>query len=168
VAFPRASDVVLRATSVPIHEDHWICEHWIPEQKRWGVVDAQLDAVQRGHLNVTFDTSDLPGGKFLAAGQVWQMCRAGEADPMDCGQQAATGLWFMRVNVVRDLLALAKTEISPWDGWRHISPAERALDDTAVALADELARMPLDADRLGVPVRLPAEPTGPLTPPWSE
>ena len=150
------------------YEDHWVCERWIADQNRWGVVDAQLDAVQRGHLNVTFDTSDLPEGRFLAAGQVWQMCRAGEADPTDCGQQAATGLWFMRVNVVRDLLALAKTEISPWDGWRQIGPAKRTLDDTAAALTDELARMPSDADRLGTPVRLPAEPTGELTPPWSD
>ena len=150
------------------YEDHWVCEHWIADQNRWGVVDAQLDAVQRGQLNVTFDTTDLPGGRFLTAGQVWQMCRAGEADPTDCGQQAATGLWFMRVNVVRDLLALAKTEISPWDGWRHVSPAKRTLDDTAAALTDELARMPSDADRLGMPVRLPAEPTGELTPPWSD
>jgi len=150
------------------YEDHWICEHWIPDQNRWGVVDAQLDALQRGRLNVTFDTNDLPAGRFLTAGQVWRMCRAGEVDPNDCGQQAATGLWFARVNVVRDLLALAKSEISPWDTWRQIRPAKRALDDTAVALADEFARMPPDADRVGIRVQLPAELTGQLTPSWSD
>jgi hypothetical protein len=115
----------------------------------------------------TADPRPLPAPRPVAS-RMLGTCRAGEADPTDCGQQAATGLWFMRVNVVRDLLALAKTEISPWDGWRHISPAKRTLDDTVAALTDELARMPSDADRLGMPVRLPAEPTGELTPPWSD
>ena len=130
------------------------------------MVDAQLDELQRDRLNITFDTTDLPEGRFLTAGQVWQMCRAGEVAPTDCGQVAATGLWFIRVNVTRDLLALAKTEISPWDTWRQISPASRALDDDTIALSDDLASITLDADRLGEMVARPVTLTGRLAPFW--
>jgi hypothetical protein len=149
------------------YEDHWICEHWMQRQNRWSIVDAQIDALQRGHLNVAFDTTDVPRDRFLTAGQVWRMCRAGEATPADCGNAAATGLWFIRVNVVRDLLALTKTEISPWDSWRQISPASRALDDETIAACDDLASMTLDADRWGEPVIPSSTLTGtPMPPSW--
>lgn len=149
------------------YEDHWVCEHWMQGQNRWSIVDAQIDAVQRGHLNVAFDTTDVPRDRFLTAGQVWRMCRAGEATPADCGNAAATGLWLVRVNVVRDLLALTKTEISPWDSWRHISPANRALDDETIAACDKLAGMTFDADRRGEPVMpSPALMGTPIPPSW--
>jgi hypothetical protein len=137
------------------YEDHWICECWHSDQGRWAMVDAQLDALQRDHLKVTFDSTDLPRGRFLTAAQAWRMCRAGEISADDCGQQAATGLWFMRVNVVRDLLSLAKTEISPWDTWRRLDQAGRALDDDTIAVTDDLARMAMEVDRLGTLVALP-------------
>jgi hypothetical protein len=149
------------------YEDHWICEHWIQRQNRWSIVDAQIDALQRRHLNVVFDTTDVPRDRFLTAGQVWRMCRTGEATPADCGNAAATGLWFVRVNVVRDLLALTKTEISPWDFWRQISPASRALDDETVTACDNLVSITLDADRWGEPVVPPPALIGtPMPPSW--
>lgn len=68
--------------------------------------------------------------------------RAGEVAPIDCGNGAAAGLWFVGVNVVRDLLALTKTEISSWDSWRQLDPARGALDAATLTLTDDLPGCP--------------------------
>ena len=62
-------------------EDHWVCEYWNAAEKRWILVDAQLDAIQRKALNINFDPTDTPRNKFIIAGDAWQMCRTGGADP---------------------------------------------------------------------------------------
>src|SRR6185312_12977497 len=46
-------------------EDHWVCEHWREDERRWVLTDAQLDPLQRDHLCVTFDPTDLPAKTFL-------------------------------------------------------------------------------------------------------
>jgi hypothetical protein len=98
------------------YEDHWVCEYWSSEQGRWVLVDAQLDALQRETLRIPFDPLDVPRDQFIVAGQAWQMCRAGQADPDHFGILDMHGLWFVRGNLIRDMLALNKVEILPWDG----------------------------------------------------
>ncbi|HSJ42593.1 MAG TPA: transglutaminase domain-containing protein, partial [Xanthobacteraceae bacterium] len=60
-------------------EDHWVCEYWNQESGRWALADAQLDELQCKQLRIDFDTTALPPGKFLHAGQAWSMWRAGKA-----------------------------------------------------------------------------------------
>lgn len=61
--------------------EHEIAEYWDSSEKRWRLVDpGQNDVIIRLN-NVRFDTTDIPRDKYLVAGQAWQMCRAGEADP---------------------------------------------------------------------------------------
>ena len=98
-------------------EDHWTCQYWNADKARWVTVDAQIDQFQRDALGISFDTHDMPEGKFLSAGQAWQLCRAGEDDPQRFGIFDMHGMWFIAGNLVRDLLSLNKIELLPWDVW---------------------------------------------------
>lgn len=123
--------------------DHWVCEYW--NGRRWVGVDPQLDSLQRQSLGLTFDPLDLPPGQFLTGAQAWMMCRGGQADAQCFGIADLRGLWFVRGNLVRDLAALNRAEMLPWDGWglaaredREITPAHRRLlDRVARAVAGE-------------------------------
>jgi Transglutaminase-like superfamily len=120
-------------------EDHWVCEHWREDEHRWVLTDAQLDSLQREQLRVAFDPTDLPARTFLNAGEAWTAWRAGDVDATAFGHGEARGAWFLRVNLMRDLLALRKQETSDWDSWRAIPEQEKALDDTALAEGDRIS-----------------------------
>jgi hypothetical protein len=112
----------LRAGFVPYlkpgrYENHYLCQYWNTTQNRWITIDAELDEIQREALNIRFDTCDIPGDRFLLAGQVWQMCRRGETDPELFGILDLRGMWFVGGIVVHDILALNKIESHPWDTW---------------------------------------------------
>ncbi len=134
-------------------EDHWICEYW--RDGGWKRADAQLDGIVAPRLGIAFDPSDLPADMFITAGEAWRRCRSGEADPEMFGHgTAASGLWFVRVNVVRDHHSLNGRETSDWDTWRQATAAHRVLSEAECARADGIAAhpdAPFDA---------------PLTPPW--
>lgn len=123
-------------------EDHWVCERWIPDERRWARADAQMDAVLRHHLRMTFDPTDLPPAAFLTAGEAWLKCRSGQSDPESFGHGIVGGWWFMHVNVVRDHLALNHREVSAWDTWREADGSRRVLADHALEWIDDLARHP--------------------------
>jgi hypothetical protein len=120
-------------------DDHWVCEFWNEKERRWALADAQLDELQRKHLRVDFDITDLPRGKFFNAGQAWSMSRAGKADVMAFGHDEARGAWFLRVNLMRDQLALRKREISDWDSWRALPAAGKTLSEKDLAECDRIA-----------------------------
>lgn len=133
-------------------EDHWICEYW--RDGRWRHADAQLDPIIAPSLGVDFDLTDLPADRFITAGEAWRRCRSGEADPVKFGHgEQAGGLWFVRVNVVRDHHSVNGRETSEWDTWRQATVADHVLSDAECAETDELAAHPDSAS---------AEPT----PPW--
>jgi hypothetical protein len=123
------------------YEDHWVCEYWNGDEERWVMVDAQLDALQRQVLGIPFDPCDVPRDQFLAGGKAWHMCRAGEADPDHFGIFDLHGMWFIRGDLVRDLLALNKIEVLPWDGWGLIAKEERDLSADDMALLDRIAEL---------------------------
>ena len=120
-------------------EDHWVCEFWNEKQGRWALADAQLDELQRKQLSIDFDTADLPRGKFFNAGQAWLMSRAGKADAMAFGHGETRGVWFLRVNLMRDQLSLQKRETSDWDSWRALSAADKMLSEKDLAECDRIA-----------------------------
>lgn len=120
-------------------EDHWVCEYWVESEKRWALADAQLDVVQRKHLRIAFDPTDLPAGTFLNAGEAWTAWREGREEADAFGHGASNGAWFMRVNLMRDLHSLNKQETSDWDSWRMIPPERKALDAEALAAGDRIA-----------------------------
>lgn len=121
------------------HEDHWVCEVWSVEEQRWKLVDAQLDALQCAALGIPFDPLDVPRDQFILAARAWQMCRSGQADPNTFGIGTLRGLWFIRGNLIRDLAALNKVELLPWDCWGLIEGEDAALAPEDRALLDHLA-----------------------------
>jgi Transglutaminase-like superfamily len=101
------------------YEDHWICEYWDTNSRRWARADAQLDSEHRSHLGIAFDTSDMPEGEFLSANQAWQLYRDDVFPSAHFGHGDAVGEWFMWVNLARDFLSLKGHETSHWDSWRE-------------------------------------------------
>ena len=147
-------------------EDHWVCEYWnaaatplpnpLPSGEgtgrhaagRWVLVDAQLDAIQRKALNITFNPLDVPHDRFIIAGDAWQMCRNGGADSNKFGLTHAhlQGLWFIAGNVIRDLASLNRMEMLPWDVWGAMDMKDAALTDERKALLDKVAALTLAGD----------------------
>ena len=122
-----------------IYHDHWICEYWSPGDQRWLQADAQLDALQIDQLQITFDRANLPRDAFLTASQAWRMARSNAVAAGAFGHGSATGLWFLHVNVYRDLLSLTNRQMSGWDSWRDAAPASKVLKVAALAELDRLA-----------------------------
>ncbi len=132
------------------YEDHWVCEHWKADERRWVMVDAQLDAFQREALGIAFDPLDVPHGQFVTGGRAWQMCRADEADPDKFGIFEWRGIWFVRGDLIRDFLALNKVEILPWDGgWGFLADEQ----NMEAEMMDGIARLSLAGDEAFAEIR---------------
>jgi transglutaminase superfamily protein len=125
----------------PGYEDHWVCEVWDEARGLWYLVDAQLDAIQCKAFRLSFDPLDVPRTQFLVAGDAWQRCRRGQAEPQRFGILDIRGLWFVRGNLVRDLAACAKRELLPWDGWGFADKPVDPEDSTELAVLDRVAEL---------------------------
>jgi len=123
------------------YEDHWVTEYWDAQQARWRLVDAQLDAFQCAELKIAFDPLDVPRDQFIVGGQAWKLCRSSQADPDQFGIFDMHGLWFVRGDFLRDVAALNKTELLPWDGWGLADAPDEALSVEDYALLDRVAEL---------------------------
>jgi Transglutaminase-like superfamily len=87
----------------PYAEEHVVAEYWNANESRWILVDPQLDAIWRQRLEFDFDPLDVPRDRFIVAGDAWQQCRAGRADPAHFGifRGNLRGLWFIAGEMVR-------------------------------------------------------------------
>lgn len=121
-------------------EEHVVCEYWHALQARWVIVDPQFDAVWREKLD-KHDILDVPRDRFILAGDAWMQCRAGVADPLKFGifKGDLRGLSFIAGEIIRDVAALNKMEMLPWDVWGAIPQPDEALNDDQVAFFDRLA-----------------------------
>jgi hypothetical protein len=126
------------------YEDHWVCEIWDEELERWRLVDAQIDEVQRRHFGPK-DPLDVSRDEFIAGGEAWEACRSGRLETSRFGLSVIheSGLWFVCGDFVRDVAALNKVELLPWDIW-------------GVMLHPALGPEPLALDADEVVTRLPA------------
>ena len=123
------------------YEDHWVCEYWHATENRWRFVDGQLDEFQQQALRIRFSPLDVPRTMFITGGKAWQMCRAGQADPDRFGIFDMHGLWFVRGDFVRDVAALNKMELLPWDGWGIIETKDNDLSAADLAFLDRVAEL---------------------------
>ncbi len=123
------------------YEDHWVGEVWNAAAGRWVLVDAQMDALQRGVLDLPFDPLDVPRDQFITGGAAWQLCRSGQADPDAFGIHDMHGLWFVRGNLVRDVAALNKMELLPWDVWGLAAGNDVTLTTDDMTALDEMATL---------------------------
>jgi hypothetical protein len=99
--------------------DHWVVEYWDGATSRWVLADSQLSPELCAALGVTFDPVDVPRQEFVVSGDAWMRCRKGEVDPSRCGLEGEgqSGMWWVAGNLVRDVAALSKMELLPWDVW---------------------------------------------------
>jgi hypothetical protein len=145
------------------YSDHCVCEYWDESQRRWLLVDANVDPVVKSKVGVTANELDLSRDEFLVASDAWQHVRNGQADPDRFGVPSIgiRGLWFIRGSLLRDLAALNKVEVLPWDYWGLADrtpidalPREEMpfLDDLAATLAnsDELMEIQTTYGRAGL------------------
>ncbi len=123
------------------YEDHWVCEYWNAAQSRWILVDAQLDDFQQQALRIRFSPLDVPRTMFITGGKAWQMCRAGQADPDKFGIFDMHGLWFVRGDFIRDVAALNKMELLPWDSWGLMDIGHRKETAEQLAFLDRVAEL---------------------------
>ncbi|HZT66576.1 MAG TPA: transglutaminase-like domain-containing protein [Acidimicrobiales bacterium] len=127
--FATLSTALLRRAGIPARarcgfagyfEPGKMVDHWVTEYRTrdgWVRIDAQIDEVQQRALGLVFDPSDLPADVYLPAGEAWTRCRSGQDSPDRYGIFDMWGLWFVSSNLIRDLAALNKMELLPWDSW---------------------------------------------------
>jgi hypothetical protein len=126
-------------------EDHWVAEWWDAGQRRWRLMDAQIDGVQRDRLGIGFDLTDVPRDAFVVAGDAWARCRSGGGDPARYGLSSIgeAGSWWIAANLMRDAAALDGVELLPWDDWGAMpGPGE----EPDAGLFDRLAALTRDPD----------------------
>ena len=119
--------------------DHWITEYWDPAQERWVRVDTQ-------HLDNGFTEhpEDLRPGEFLTAGEAWAGYRDGVLDAAAFGVDGTEnfGPGEIRGNAVRDLAALNKIEMLPWDEWGRMTASYQGATGAGYdELIDEIAQV---------------------------
>jgi len=134
--------------------DHWIVEHWNGE--RWQVLDPQIDDLQREVVQLEPEPSDLPPDYFLTAPAAWIRCQRGELDGDQFGILDMWGQWFVRSNVGRDIAALNKVEMLPWDDWGALAGGEEATASDAAV--DELSALVQSNDTAAIRARYAADP----------
>ena len=128
--------------------DHWICDVWSTAETRWVTVDAQLDDVHRRAYGIDFDPHDVPADQFLVAGDAWQRCRTGAADPETFGvapDVPVRGWRYLQSQLVRDFAALNRVELLCWDLW-GLADAREAAGGADLALLDRVASLSLAGD----------------------
>lgn len=160
--FSTLAVAILRAHGVPARarcgfgayfvpgrfEDHWVCEYWRADEGRWALVDAQIDHPQRRMLGVGFDPTDVSRDAFVTGGDAWVAVREGRADPGAFGLSVVneSGAWWVVQNLIRDVMALRKVEVLPWDCWGAMPGPDDHIDEELAALLDRLAALTADPD----------------------
>jgi Transglutaminase-like superfamily len=125
--------------------DHEVAEVWDVRDRRWRLVDAELDD---DHVDpnddALVDPLDVPRDRFLVAGEAWQRCRAGEADPEtflvapDLDVEMTRSWPYLRHNLIQDLAALNKVEMILWDSWGLMETGQ--VEERSRELLDRVAR----------------------------
>lgn len=165
--FSTVATAVLRAAGVPARarcgfgayfvpghlEDHWVVEVWDRDERRWRLVDAQIDEVQRRAMGIAHDVLDLPRDAFVVAGDAWLGHRAGTIDAERCGLSVIDehGDWWIAANLIRDVASLLGVETRPWDVWGAMREPGDPIPDADAELFDRLAALTVGGRIGGVP-----------------
>jgi hypothetical protein len=130
-------------------EDHWVVEYWDAAKDRWTLVDPQFDETWRTQLHIKHNVLDVPRDQFLVAADAWRRYRSGTADPAMFGISFAKlhGSWYIAGNLMRDLAALNKVEVLPWDVWGVQPQKDEKLTPVQTKLFDTIADLTADPDR---------------------
>lgn len=121
--------------------DHWVIEYRQDGDAGWTRADAEYLG-----LPLPVSAADLQPGEFLTGGEAWAAYREGRIDAAQFGV-CGTGNWGpaeIRGNAIRDLAALNKIEMLPWDEWGRMTASYRGetgpeYDELMDAIADVTA-----------------------------
>lgn len=119
-------------------EDHWLCEWW--ESEAWKRLDVEFAAAG---VDV-FNAADVPSERFLTAAEAWFRIREepGTAPRFGVSALNLSGAWFIAGSLFRELAALLKLELKPWDYWglaRDLSRDPGDWKQGTIQTLDELA-----------------------------
>jgi len=131
------------------HWDHRIAEYWDAGARRWVLVDPMFDEVVRARFGITANMLDLAEDTpFLRAGEVWQRCRAGQADPEAFGDSLTDRGWApIRYALLGDFDALNKAELIGPDAWHPlIDKPEGDITEQDRTLLDDIAVLTVAVD----------------------
>lgn len=94
-------------------EDHWLCE-W-HDGGRWKRLDVEFAAIE----GCSVDTLDVPRERFLTASEAWFRIRDEPEIASRFGVSSLDlgGEWFVAGSLFRDMAALRRLELKPWDYW---------------------------------------------------
>ncbi|MFD6158716.1 transglutaminase domain-containing protein [Nocardia sp. NPDC060256] len=123
--------------------DHWITEYWHDVERRWVRIDTEILG-----QSILDRPEDLRPGEFFSGGEAWVAFREGRIDAaaFGVGGTANWGPAEIRGNAIRDLAALNKVEMLPWDEWGRMTASyngetgpdyDAFLDTIAVTVADD-------------------------------
>jgi len=129
-------------------EDHWVAEYWNAADRRWQLVDAQLDATWRKMIDFDGDPLAMTATEFVTAGHAWQAWRRGELDAARCGLSPINehGAHFIAGNLRLDLASLNKVEMLPWDVWGSGWEPGGQPTDEQLSMFDAVAELTVDPD----------------------
>jgi hypothetical protein len=119
-------------------EDHWLCE-W-HDGERWKRLDVEFAAIG----GVSFDPLDVPRERFLTASEAWFRVKDEPqiASRFGVSSLGLGGEWFVVGSLLREIAALRKLELKPWDYWglsKDLSPVSTELSHQARTMLDHLA-----------------------------
>jgi hypothetical protein len=124
------------------HVDHWVVEY--QRGGRWVRIDPEILG-----LGLVPDAEDLAPGAFLTGGEAWMVCHTG-GDPATFGVDGtdhAWGIGEVRGNAIRDLAALNKVEMLPWDEWSRMDASYKGETGADFdSLISEIAATTANAD----------------------
>ena len=94
-------------------EDHWLCE-W-HDGRHWKRLDVEFAATG----GASFNTLDVPREQFLTASEAWFRIKdePGIASRFGVSSLDLSGEWFVAGSLFREIAALRKLELKPWDYW---------------------------------------------------
>jgi hypothetical protein len=104
------------------YSDHWVCEYYDKKDLKWKLVDSELGKEELKKYQIDFDHTNILINKFLVAGNAWKFTRENKKDSNFFGVHGieVKGFWFIKADVIRDLAALNKIELLPWDYTEYI------------------------------------------------
>lgn len=124
--------------------DHWITEYWHEKDGRWMRIDPEILG-----KDILAEPENLRPGQFLSGGEAWTAFREGRIDAAQFGVHG-TGNWGpaeIRGNAVKDLAALNKVEMLPWDEWGRMDASYKGQTGADYdELIDTIARVCADDD----------------------
>lgn len=108
--------------------DHWLCEYWDQDKSVWIKVDSWMYQIKHhkallpfffriGLKKLSYTPLDVAEKHFIPGGQAWINCELKGDDSNKYGTEdkKRRGMWFVRDNMLRDILCLNKIELLPWE-----------------------------------------------------